>query len=127
MRVTQPITVLGLFLGAALLMSALSSGLQDADRDPQQSTVLNFAILQTVSTTGEKRDIPASTIKKIWLLTEERGRLRIEVSYENGDYSSMEIADFHVIRASLNGSVPSVDVPVQRTGVDGMAFPEFKT
>ncbi len=119
--------IVGVLACLSLLTAFVANPAQDSEqkRDPfYQSTRLNFAVLQVTNAAGKSTEIPASTITKIWLIADSDGDLRMEVSYENGDYSSLELHDFHIIRRS--NSLASVDVPVVRTDMSGLAFPGFK-
>ncbi|MHC5064955.1 MAG: hypothetical protein ACYTG5_13395 [Planctomycetota bacterium] len=126
-RPTKIFAIVGVLASLSLLTAFVGTPAQDPEqkRDPfYQSTRLNFAVLQVTNAAGKATDIPASTISKIWLIADSDGDLRMELSYENGDYSSLELHDFHIIRRSSN--LASVDVPVVRTDMSGLAFPSFK-
>lgn len=124
---TKSFAILGLLASLSLLTAFVAFPAQDTEqkRDPfYQSTRLNFAVLQYTNSLGKTTEIPASKITKIWLIAESDGDLRLELSYENGDYSSLELHDFHLIRRHNN--LASVDVPVVRSDMSGLAFPSFK-
>ena len=124
---TKIFAIFGLLASLSLLTAFVAFPAQDIDqkRDPfYESTRLNFAVLQYTSSAGKTTEIPAATITKMWLIADSDGDLRMELSYENGDYSSLELHDFHIIRRSSN--LASVDVPVVRSDMSGLAFPSFK-
>jgi len=119
--------IVGLLTSLSLLAGFVALPVQDAKQKANpfyQAAQLNFAILQYTNSKGKSVEVPASTITKIWLIADSDGDLRMEISYENGDYSSLAINDFHVIRRSSN--LASVDVPVVRSDMSGLAFPGFK-
>ncbi len=98
---------------------------QVAKTDPfHQESVWSFTVLQYTNARGDVIEVPARNLTKIWLLRDEDGDLRMELLYQNRDYSSLAIRDFSVIRSSP--SAIAVDVPVVRTTMAGMAFPEMK-
>lgn len=124
---TKMFAIVGLLASLSLLTGFVAPPFQDAQQKSNpfyQTTRLNFAILQYTNSSGKVMEIPASTVTKIWLLADTEGGLRMEIAYENGDFSSLQIQDFHVIRRS--SKLASVDVPVVRTDISGMAFPGFK-
>ena len=69
------------------------------------------------------RMLPAGNIEKIWLLDAGYGRLRMEILFDNRDYSSIELHDFSIIRTAATAAV---DIPIVRDRLDGMAFPAFR-
>lgn len=90
----------------------------------RQQMVWNFAMLQYVDAQGELREIRAGDLRSIHLLlAEQTGLMRMELVYENNDYSSVEVRDFHLIRRSSAAS--TADVPVLRSLIQGMSFPGF--
>jgi hypothetical protein len=69
-------------------------------------------------------EIPARNISKIWLVVMDHCQARLEILFENRDYSMIECEGFSIIRRS--GSHSAVDVPIVRTRTAGMAFPLFR-
>ena len=121
-------------LFASLLLLALlpwtlaafpSSGSQTTAQDPfRQQMVWNFAMLQYVNAQGELTEVRATDLRSMHLLlAEDTGLMRLELVYENNDYSSVELSDFHLIRRSSASG--SADVSVIRSRVQGMSFPAF--
>lgn len=105
--------------------NAGAKGNQIAKNDPfYQETVWSFTVLQYSNLRGDLVEVPARNIAKIWLLKDEDGDLRMELLYQNRDYSSLSIRDFSLIRSSP--AAVAVDVPVVRTSISGMTFPEMK-
>lgn len=119
--------IFGLLASLSLLTGFVALPVQEAQQKANpfyQTARLNFAVLQYTNARGKAVEVPASTITKIWLIADSDGDLRMEIAYENGDFSSLAIGDFHVIRRSNN--LASVDVPVVRSDMSGLAFPGFK-
>ena len=90
----------------------------------RQQMVWNFAMLQYVNGMGELTEVRATDLRSMHLLlAEDTGLMRMELVYENNDYSSFEIRDFHLIRRSSASG--SADVSVTRSRIQGMSFPAF--
>lgn len=68
---------------------------------------------------GAPTVVPARNIVEIRLLDDRGDHLRLELSYENGDYSLVEAQAFHLLR---NGQSPR-PVKLVRGHADGMRFP----
>lgn len=83
-----------------------------------------FAAIQYTNGKGETVEVPARSLKKLWILMREAGDPILEILYENTDYSLVVAKDFHIIRRS--GTLSTIDVPVARTRIGGMGFPKFK-
>lgn len=114
------------FAITVLVCVAWTTAPQDPQRrDPfQQQSVWNFAILQYTDSKGDVVEVPARDIARIHLLATVEDRLRMEIVYQNRDYSSIAIRDFSVIRTSP--TVTASDVPVMRGRFETMAFPGFR-
>ena len=89
-----------------------------------QESSWNLAVLQYTNARGDVVEVPARLLTRVWLLKTPEGRLRMEILYENRDYTSVDIRDFSIIRSSPGNA--AVDVPIVRASIDGMAFPGFK-
>ena len=113
----------------ALLPWTLAAFAAPVPQNPVQDTfrqqmTWNFAMLQYVNAQGELREVRAADLRSMHLLlAQETGLMRMELVYENNDYSSVEMRDFHLIRRSSAAS--SADVPVVRSLIQGMSFPAF--
>lgn len=129
MFATVKLVLAGGAIASLSMLSFTSAAVQDpapvAQADPvHQETVWNFAVLQYTSDTDQTVEIAASTIEKIWLLSMGHGRLRMEILFQNRDYSMIDLRSFNIIRRSNTFS--AVDVPIVRTNEEGMVFPAFK-
>ena len=94
-------------------------------QDPfQQEALWNFAVLQYTNDAGQTVEVAASAIAKLWLVSMGHGRMRLELLYQNRDYSQVDLRGFSIIRRS--NAYAAVDIPIIRTTVSGMAFPAFK-
>lgn len=122
----------GGLLAAAVPMLAVSEPQQDPQaattQDPadsfRQESTWNFALLQYTDVNGSTVEVAARLVTKIWLLKSPEGDLRMEILYENRDYSSIAISSFSLIRSSAG--LTAVDVPIQRGSIESMAFPAFR-
>lgn len=118
----------GGLLAAAVPVLTTSSAPQDAPARPDdpfyQESTWNLAVLQYTTLRGDVVEIPGRLLQKIWLLKTPEGRLRMELLYENLDYSSVDVRDFTIIRSSPGQT--AVDVPIVRAGIDAMAFPGMR-
>ncbi len=127
----QPKLLLGCVAIAALLpllamqdpQGAQSTQISKSDPFHQEST-WSFTVLQYTNPRGDVVEVPARNIAKLWILKDEDGDLRMEILYQNRDYSSLAIRDFSVIRSSA--AAVAVDVPIVRATIAAMAFPEMK-
>ncbi len=106
---------------AAGVASPAQQGPQD---DWRQELVWNFAVLQYVNARGEMVEVPARNMSRLYVLRGAEDQIRLEILFENRDYSSVETREFHLIRSSAQ--VSAVDVAVVRDHFGGMAFPGFK-
>lgn len=121
-------TVAALTIGVAPFLAAAALAGPPAPQDPadgfRQAVAWNFAVLQYVNTRGELVEVPASRINRIALLRTADDRLRLEILFENKDYSLFVADEFHILRSAPN--MTAVDVPVVRDDFAAMAFPAFR-
>ena len=89
-----------------------------------QASTWNFAVLQYTDGHGNLVEIPARLLTKMWLLKTPEGQLRLELLYENLDYASIDIRTFSLLRS--RPGMTSIDVPIVRASIDGMAFPAMR-
>lgn len=69
---------------------------------------------------GDKTVVPAKNIVEIRLIEGQGTNIRLELSYENGDYSLVDARAFHLLRNTGESSRP---VKLVRGSADGMRFP----
>lgn len=89
-----------------------------------QASTWNFAVLQYTDGHGNLIEIPARLLSKLWLLKTPEGQLRLEILYENLDYASIDVRMFSLLRS--RPGMTSIDVPIVRASIDGMAFPAMR-
>jgi hypothetical protein len=85
------------------------------------ATTVRMAELQYVDRAGQVRSVPARTILVLRLLEGAPNGMRLEINYENGDYSMVDVQGFHLIRAGRDQQ----DVRLIRSRVDRMSFPRL--
>lgn len=122
------VIVLGALAATIPLLSMQSTDQRqeaETSADPfGQESSWSFTVLQYTNTKGDLVEIPARNIAKVWLLKDEDGDLRLELLFQNRDYSSVAVRDFSLIRSSP--SAVAVDVPFVRRSISGMQFPAMK-
>jgi hypothetical protein len=88
---------------------------------PENSTVVSLSELQYVNLQGTATVVSARLVVEIRLLEERGEHVRIELLYENGDYSLIDAQAFHLLR---NGT-SSREVKLVRCKSDQMRFPRL--
>ena len=79
---------------------------------------IRMAELHYVTQNGETKIVPATNMLQMRMLTDAQ-TLRLEIYYENGDYSLIEPQGFHIIRKGSGAQ----EVDLIRTTRSGMLFP----
>ena len=85
------------------------------------ASTVRIAELQYVDRAGQIRSVPARSILVVRLLEGAPEGLRLEINYENGDYSLIDVQGFHLLRAGRDQQ----DVRLIRSRPDHMAFPRL--
>jgi hypothetical protein len=83
------------------------------------SAAVSISDLQYVGLNGTVTVVPARNIVEIRLLDDRTSHIRLELFYENGDYSLVDAQAFHLLRS---GASPR-PVKLVRGVADGMRFP----
>lgn len=92
-----------------------------ADPLQEQAAVTSMSELRYVTLQGDPVVVPAKNVVEIRLLEDVSSRLRLELVYENGDYSLIDAQAFHLLR---NG--PSArEVRLVRGKASRMRFPRM--
>lgn len=104
------------------LLAMMPQGAQGAE-DPAAKTdilrVLQLSQLQYVDLAGKTVALPARSMLEVRLVDDASDRLRLEIFYENGDYSLIDVQGFHIIRAGQDVQ----EVRFVRTKKERLAFP----
>jgi hypothetical protein len=85
------------------------------------ASTVRIAELQYVDRAGQTRSVPARSILVLRLLEGAPEGLRLEINYENGDYSLIDVQGFHLLRAGHDQQ----DVRLIRSRPDHMVFPRL--
>lgn len=114
--------LLAALVGATLPLLA-SFTTQDPNKlvDPfAKSAKVTFSQLVYTDASGASQTIPAKTMTLIRLLQVPDDGLRLEILYENGDYSLIRPQTFHFLTRSDS---TSASILVHRSSVASMSFP----
>lgn len=90
----------------------------------EQVSMVRFSNLAYENLQGTERNVMATLIKELRLLETEAssGNLRLEILYENGDYSLLEVQGFHLLREGGN----THDVRLVRSPAKAMRLPRLQ-
>lgn len=89
---------------------------------PAESTaILSISELQYVTQQGKTMNIPARNVVEIRMFDGQNDHIRLELLYDNGDYSLIDAQAMHLLR---NGG-GTRDVRLIRTGGSAMRFPRL--
>lgn len=87
----------------------------------EQVNVVTISDLQYVNLQGVSTSVPARSVVEIRLLEECTQHIRLELVYDNGDFSLLDVQAFHLLR---NGSAAR-EVRLVRSKIDRMRFPRL--
>lgn len=105
------------------LVAALAMVPQDpqVSADADATTVVSISDLQYVSLQGTMTTVSARSVVEIRFLEDHKEHIRLELLYENGDYSLVDAQAFHLLRSG--GS--SREVRLVRGKQARMRFPKL--
>lgn len=114
---------LSLPIAAALAFAPSPSSVAQDLQDPTLETVkvMPIAELQYVDLQGEKHVVPSTNVVEIRVFEEQTQSVRLELLYDNGDYSMVDAQAMHLLRK--NG--PTRDVRLVRSKRAAMRFPRL--
>jgi hypothetical protein len=112
---------LPLALGLLAMVPQGPDAAQPGATNNDVANTVRIAELQYVDRAGQVRSVPARSILVLRLLEGAPEGLRIEINYENGDYSLIDVQGFHLLRAGRDLQ----DVRLIRSRVDRMVFPRI--
>lgn len=84
------------------------------------SARVNFAIFTYTDTGGRTTSVQARDLIEVRLLHGQQEHMRLELLYQNGDYSMVDAHAFHLVRKSEAGGS---DVVVTRAEPAAIVFP----
>ncbi|MEC7724491.1 MAG: hypothetical protein VYD05_03175, partial [Planctomycetota bacterium] len=122
-RVKAALLCLSLPIAAALAFAPAPArpGQDPQDPAPENIKILSISDLQYVDQQGNKKTVPAANVVEIRLFDDHADSVRLELLYDNGDYSLIDAQAMHILRK--NGSTR--DVRLVRTQRATMRFPRL--
>jgi hypothetical protein len=105
------------------LVCALSMAPQGPEKTASDdvSAVVTLSELQYTTPDGSTKAVSARSIVEIRVLTEVSQAIRLELVYDNGDYSMVDVTAFHLLR----NAGASQEVKLVRGKVERMRFPRL--
>jgi hypothetical protein len=107
------------------LVAALAMVPQDPpSTDPslaEQAVILSVSELQYVNLQGAVNIVAARNVAEIRLVEEQGQHIRLELTYDNGDYSLIDAQAFHLLRTGSS----SREVKLVRSKPARMRFPKI--
>lgn len=85
------------------------------------TAVVSLAELRYVDMQGNSQTVPARNVTEIRFFDDNSQRVRLELSYENGDYSLVDAQAFHLLRAGAS----TREVRLVRSKSQRMRFPRL--
>ncbi|MFN3243059.1 MAG: hypothetical protein ACE37K_16285 [Planctomycetota bacterium] len=114
--------LLSLPVAAALAFAPSHSTPQDPQEPkPENISVIPISTLQYVDMQGKLTAVPATNVVEIRMFDDQSESVRLELLYENGDYSLIDAQAMHILRK--NGATR--DVRLVRTQRSTMRFPRL--
>lgn len=111
-----------LALGLLAMMPQGVQGSEDAATKADVQRVLQLSQLQYVDLAGKTVALAARNMLEVRLVDNAGEHLRLEIFYENGDYSLVDVQGFHVIRTGQDVQ----EVRFTRTKKERLAFPMLR-
>ena len=123
--VKAPLLLLLLPIVAALAFTPNQTALQDpqspANREQLVSTIISLSELQIEDMKGSVLRIPARRVVEVRMFDDMADHVRVEILYENGDYSMIAGQAIHILRSGDG----TRDVKLIRTKLRSMRFPRL--
>lgn len=89
---------------------------------PEPTAIVSIQSLEYMTQQGTTVSVPARNVVEIRLLEEFEQHVRIELVYDNGDYSLLDTQGFHLLR---NSGGASREVRLVRGKKANMRFPRL--
>lgn len=109
-------------------LAGLIAMVPQAPQDREDPAVSDVAVvtrmseLQYVDVHGKTQVVPARNVLEIRLLEDHPNAIRLELVYENGDYSLVDASAFHILRVGREEQ----DVRLVRSRIVRSKFPRLK-
>lgn len=81
------------------LVFALAMVPQDPAGDAELAAILSISDFQYVTLQGNVTTVPSKNVVEIRYLEDHNEHIRLELLYDNGDYSMIDAQAFHVLRS----------------------------
>lgn len=111
-----------LALGLLAMMPQGTQGSEDAAVRADVQHALQLSQLQYIDLSGKTVALAARNMLEVRLIDNAGEHLRLEIFYENGDYSLIDVQGFHVIRAGQDVQ----EVRFTRTKKERLIFPMLR-
>ena len=118
-----PLLFLSIPIAAALAFAPTPSVTTQDPQEPKPENikVTSISELRYIDQQGVEKTVPAANVVEIRVFDDHAHSVRLELLYENGDYSLIDAQAMHVLRK--NGSTR--DVRLVRTQRSKMRFPRL--
>lgn len=106
-----------------LLLAMMPQGPQGTEEPglADVSAIVRMSELQYVDSTGKAYAVPSRNVIEVRLLDDRPQGIRLEILYENGDYSLIDAQAVHVLR----GGRDVMDVRLVRSKQARIRFPKL--
>lgn len=107
----------------AMLLAMMPQGPQGSE-DPAVTdivTVTRMSELQYVDGTGKVSVVPSRNVVEVRLIDDRQNAIRLEIVYDNGDYSLIDAQAVHILRSGRE----LMDVRLVRSRQARMRFPKL--
>ena len=91
------------------------------EANPEVVNIMPISELQYVTLNGKSETISSTSVVEIRIFDEQTDRIRLELLYDNGDYSLMDVQTMHILRKSG----VTRDVRLVRSKRSAMRFPNW--
>jgi hypothetical protein len=92
-----------------------------AQQQPDHVAVITFSEMQYIDLQGKTTVLPARNVAEIRVFDDEQRQIRLELLYDNGDYSLIDAQALHILR---NGPLAR-EVRLVRSPQSRMRFPKL--
>jgi len=109
------------FLAALLAMAPQDPKGTDQKATKDISKIVRLSSLQYVDSTGKANHVSSRNVVEVRLLEDALRSIRLEILYENGDYSMIDAQAIHIIRSGND----LMDVRLVRSPRANQRFPQL--
>ncbi len=89
--------------------------------EPENIVVMPISSVSYVDMQGKLTNVPATNVVEVRVFDDHAESVRLELLYDNGDYSLIDAQSMHVLRKAG----PTRDVRLVRTQRERMRFPRL--